>query len=241
MKNVIIIISFTLFIVGCNQNNIFKNDLQLENLKGRVKSYQIIECKALVKFGEITKGDTQTIEQKFFNEKGNITEEQFAIHGGSKHKSTYRFNRNNSKIEEFSYIDDSLFYKTIYIYNEKGDSLKKDLYSTMDSLISKSIISYDNAMNLMEFIIYNADGSLNTKIKYKYDKKGNKIEEQKFDSNGNPFQKVTFEYDINDNVIKNGDYSYTYKFDNQNNWVQKIFYIENKPISIIERVIKYYE
>ena len=68
-------ILFLLFVplVSCSQ--LSKNDLQVENLKGQVKSVKEIAFKGVEKFGEVMKGGPTNYSNvntlKIFNEKGN--------------------------------------------------------------------------------------------------------------------------------------------------------------------------
>ena len=36
------------------------------------------------------------------------------------------------------------------------------------------------------------------------------------------------------------DKKYTYEYDKNNNWIQEVEYVNNKPIQITERIIEYY-
>ena len=58
-----------------------------------------------------------------------------------------------------------------------------------------------------------------------YNDNGNRIEEKNYDEDGELVN----------------EYSYEYKFDDEENWIQKTIFKDDKPTFIIEREIKYYD
>ncbi len=83
---------------------------------------------------------------------------------------------------------------------------------------------YDSKRNLIEINRYNFDGALIDKNTYKYDDNGNKIEENNYGSDGTLESKS----------------KYKYEFDKTGNWIKRLDFYFDKPISINERLIKYY-
>ena len=82
---------------------------------------------------------------------------------------------------------------------------------------------YNEKGNKIEDNSYDSDGRLlGYKTTYKYDEKGNNIEKNNYDSNGRLDSKYTYEYDKN------------------NNWTQRIEYKNTIPHRITERIIEYY-
>lgn len=71
---------------------------------------------------------------------------------------------------------------------------------------------------------YKANGELEQRVTYKYDSKGNETEESEFSPDGNLISTT----------------SYLYQFDSRENWLKKTSYINNLPVSVVERVITYY-
>ena len=117
------------------------------------------------------------------------------------------------------YTDDGRF----KIYNEKGNKIEENYYNSNGRLYSKTTYKYDEKGNMIEDNFYDSDdGSLIYKNTYKYDEKGNIIEENHYDSNGRLDSKYTYEYDKN------------------NNWTQRIEYKNTIPHRITERIIEYY-
>jgi len=105
-----------------------------------------------------------------YNELGNLIEEyKYYILGDEmENKKTYEYDKNNNKISESSYSEDSLDYKWTYKYDE-----------------NKKLIEFNEG----------TDGVFNYKWIYKYDKKGNLIEEDKY-SFGLLQTKSIYKYDF---------------------------------------------
>ena len=93
----------------------------------------------------------------------------------------------------------------------------------------------------------------NSYVHYKYDSNGNMIEKKSYGKDGNLLEKNTYKYDNNDNVIVVGLYEsydlddiitttvkYTYAYDKNLNWIKKISFKNDNPLSITERVIVYF-
>lgn len=112
-------------------------------------------------------------------------------------------------------------------------------------LLFKKKFKYDDRGKLTEMKLNNL------KISYKYDEKGYKTEEKIDITLGRSDQKTNYKYDNYGNVIEERTtypkYKYTstvtykYEFDDNNNWIKRIVYLDKKPISITERTIEYYE
>ncbi|MBI1838153.1 MAG: hypothetical protein HYR91_12895 [Flavobacteriia bacterium] len=146
-----------------------------------------------------------------------------------------------NKIEDFE--NDSLRNAIVYTNDTLGNNLKTE--------------TYDKEMKIKEF------------IENKFNKSGNLISSVKYDSNKNIISKNNFTYDLENHLIeesglidnrnyykfynKLGDVilsineygeniieSFTFIYDEHNNWIKKITYINDKPFEIEEREILYY-
>ena len=143
------------------------------------------------------------------------------------------------------YTDDGRF----KIYNEKGNKIEENYYNSNGSLIYKNTYKYDEKGNKIEENYYNSNGRLYSKTTYKYDEKGNMIEDNFYDSDdGSLIYKTTYKYDEKGNIIEENHYDsngrldskYTYEYDKNNNWTQRIEYKNTIPHRITERIIEYY-
>lgn len=235
MKRIILVIVAIISLVACNQTKEKKNDLQRENLKGKVKSVKQGFYEAFEKFGEIVKGE-KTLEQDGFNysisynEEGHRVEEVWYNGGnrGVKAKFMYKYN-DSGLVEKADVVDgytNELFLQTTYKYDEKGNQIEENWYKSNDgSLVYKILYKYDEKGNQIEKNEYNSDGSLDGKITYEYDSNNNLIQQRKYNSKGKLWK----------------EYTYTYEFDTKKNWIKRIEYENNYPKYIFEREIEYYK
>ena len=185
--------------------------------------------------------------------KNDLTEENLKGKVKSITENTYEAVDKFGQIEKGDVLVDSSAVYTddghFKIYNEKGNKIEENYYNSNGSLIYKNTYKYDEKGNKIEENYYNSNGRLYSKTTYKYDEKGNIIEKNNYDSN-DLFNKTTYKYDEKGNTIEinnyNSDgrldskYTYKYKYDKNNNWIQQVKYKNNKPIQITERIIEYY-
>ena len=100
-KSIISIIAL-IFLVSCIGNQ-RKNSLSEENIKGKVKTLTTYQFKASEKFGQAQKEKLSFTTTNFYNEKGNIIE------------------------QNLSYLTSGeLTQKRIYEYDEQGNAIGKD-------------------------------------------------------------------------------------------------------------------
>ena len=174
------------------------------------------------KVKSITENTYEAVDKFGQIEKGDILVDSSAVYTDDGHFKIY--NEKGNKIEENYYNSNgSLIYKNTYKYDEKGNKIEENYYNSNGRLYSKTTYKYDEKGNMIEDNFYDSDdGSLIYKNTYKYDEKGNIIEENHYDSNGRLDSKYTYEYDKN------------------NNWTQRIEYKNTIPHRITERIIEYY-
>jgi len=173
-----------------------------------------------------------------YDEKGNKIEENYYNSWGLNNKYYYKYDEKGNVIEiyfqnlEQKNMTKSYFKnlkvasesKTEYKYNEKGNWIEKNVYNSDNSLINKSSAKYNDTENKIEENYYYPNNSLKNKVSVQKDEKGNIIEYAKYSSDG------SFIY----------DFSYTYTFDNRENWTKKIKFEGEVPTTIINREYKYY-
>ena len=174
------------------------------------------------KVKSITENTYEAVEKFGQIEKGDVLVDSSAVYTDDGHFKIY--NEKGNKIEENYYNSNgSLIYKNTYKYDEKGNKIEENYYNSNGRLYSKTTYKYDEKGNMIEDNFYDSDdGSLIYKNTYKYDEKGNNIEKNNYDSNGRLDSKYTYEYDKN------------------NNWTQRIEYKNTIPHRITERIIEYY-
>lgn len=176
-----------------------------------------------------TKSDGSKVNYKY-DEKGNRTESiSFDSNGNLKYKTIYRYNANHKVIEE-SLISPigKVICRDVYDYDKNGNRVLWDHYYSDGRLVSKIIKKYDDRNNPIYFETWGiSDGKLllENKSKRTYDLNNNILEETSFGPNG--------EFD--------GRIIYKYRYDEHQNWIERVSYSDNnKPGSILERKIEYY-
>ena len=106
------------------------------------------------------------------------------------------FDNKGNKIEENKYSSDgNLKYKYTYKYDNKGNKIEVNYYNSDGSLESKQLYKYDNNGNEIEADYYNPVGSLADKWTYKYNEKGNIIEVNNYNSAGSLIGNAIHKYD----------------------------------------------
>lgn len=221
---------FCLF--SCDTTAQKKNDLQRQNLKGKVKSVKQFSYEVVEKFGEITKGinigwseDDNSLS--LYDDKGNLIEENLYNYDRIlllKYKNQYD-DKGNLIEGNWYNPDGTLGFKSKYQYNDKGNKIEENWYDSDGKLIGKVKVQYDEKGNVIEETRYNSNGKLSSKSKYLYDDEGNKIEENWYNADG----------------ILGSKYKYQYKYDQQGNWTEQIEYENDIPQKIKERTIEYYD
>jgi len=139
-------------------------------------------------------------------------------------KIIYKYNDNRNKIEGNKYISDGTFSKGwIAKYDNKGNILEKKWYKSNKVYYMKQIYQYDEKGNMTEFTKYDEpNGKISFKQTFKYSK------------NGDPISK-------SEGIEDTYDETYEYKYDEFNNWVRKVIFINGVPKYIQERDIVYYK
>lgn len=176
---------------------------------------------------------------------------------------TYQYNKKNHKKEEIYFTDDCLGVKVnsrvlfTYKYDDKGGIIQieektmpqrnsnfggdKALYLEFPNGYISNIKNFDSVGNEIETIAYYhsfdvLDGNPNNHNPGNYTistKKKQTI--KKFDKFNNVIEmnlKVTGEKEIL--------YTYEYKYDSTDNWIEKIFFMDDTPKIIVERELVYY-
>lgn len=187
------------------------------DLKGNIKSVKSIEYDAKEKFGEIAK------EKITWDKYGNYP---------------IVFNESGNQIENNIYPYGTLESKSIYKYDEKGNMIELNEYSSDGDLKNKSIFKYDDEGNPTDCDVYESDGSLENQIVWVFANNKRK-EYKKLDSKGNIVSKFIYKYDDDDlkETIQFGldgklEKKYRFKYDNNGNQT------ESKEVSPDGNLIK---
>lgn len=121
--------------------------------------------------------------------------------------------------------DKSFGSKYTYEYDKMGKLAKMCQYTASETQVDNcTSYKYDKNGRISEIEIYNSNNSLSRRSVITYDEKGNEKEIKYYDGKGTFLE----------------ERSYTYKFDNNGNWIERIESINQFPKSFLEREITYY-
>lgn len=261
MKKTLLII--LLACISCSENQ--SNDLKEYNLKGDVISVKSKKYRAIEKFGEVEKGEVASRNDDYrldadfanvhhiFNDQGRII-------------STTLFDKNGD-IDVKITIEDTIanFYSPggrlmIRAISDDYDLPKEiNVYDFDGDLRSKVLSTYDEKQNPLETKEYDESGALMSQSTYTYNEndliKNEEIMKVENKRVGYSRRKTkdtinsifTYTYNAHNDVAeitlerenKELSKTYTYTYDDQDNWIQRIEHIGLQPKFIIERTIKY--
>jgi len=163
------------------------------------------------------------------------------------------YDQNNNVVTENEFRNKDTPVKLIErIFNKQNLKVKEQVveYNTWDTLNYENRFTYDKNKNLV-LEKYNIENdSIFTEVKNTYHKNG-KLKEstrtpkgssyfviwtQKFNENGDL---IEYSRDSNDDEPKEV-WSYNFKYDPKNNWIEKVEFKDNKPLRIVKRTIENY-
>ena len=226
MKKIIFLFVFILIISIQRSSlcNTEKNDLERDELKGRVAEFTEKNHSIEYRPGKSIKKLVRTKITKY-DSSGNRIDEQEYRYGAFFNKYIQRFNNTGNRKINTKYnpdnnhqskysnmgntvtntLDDSFYSKEIYKYNKNGDIIEWKSYKSNGSLFSKYLYKYDKNRNMIEDIFYGVDGLIKWKNIYNYDKNG-KIKKKTVYKYNNLYSQYTFEYDIKGNMTAEACY-----------------------------------
>jgi hypothetical protein len=244
--SIFIIISHIL-LISCTKQNI-GNDLAELNLAGKIRILKEARYGATEKSGHIQKKELNLKHVVMFNNKGNITEENYFFSNGElfyrmafnydkkdnciekitsgnlQGRSINTYDKNDNKIQTNFYDNQGAFMsKVIYKWDENGNNIEQILHDSLST--RRSVLHYNNKHKVVEVINYNPDGRLTDKYSYRYNRKGNLIESTRFSADGNLNSKSELRYD---------------KSDKHGNWLMRMEYTNDILYGLTEREMEYY-
>ena len=241
-----------------------KNNLKDMNLFGKVKTFKITPYKLVDYFGKITKGDKQEFWRGdvviVFDEHGYKAENNtYNKVGNLSQKVIYKYDDKGKRLSRDLYnAYGKLQMKFLYVYDNKGAKTAYNSYSPTGELNDSYLYKNDDKGRMIEEVWIKKDKSFGSKYTYEYDKMGKVAkmcqytasEIEIYNSNNSLSRRSVITYDEkgNEKEIKYYDgkgtfleeRSYTYKFDNNGNWIERIESINQFPKSFLEREITYY-
>jgi len=178
-----------------------------------------------------TKPDSLSIMRDTFaykmDDNGNKTEIKVKENGKTWYRDVNQFDANGNVLETKEYYPwDTLNKIETYKYDSKGNMVEKNWLHPDSTLIYKYSYTFDDKGNITGIKTLKADGSASTNEVIKYDDKGNKTADSCAKNDGT--------------LIYNSRFDFT-AFDDKGNWIKEIYYSNNKPETITERVVEYYK
>jgi hypothetical protein len=207
----------------------------------------------LIEIFHYTRGDTLMHRNVIhYDQKGKpVTEDNYDSDNNWENQGTYVYNDQELLVKTICCNDSAngVVATHYYKYNEAGNKIEDDYYFSNGYHVFRIEYLYDKNNLLIEENAYDPDSSLSTRHLYKYNEKGLKsemiIEQPKrnmkdtyrfnYDDQGNVISKSTFNWEK-----ATGTYYYIYKYDLKKNWVQQTIFLENIPLAIAIRKIRYY-
>ena len=184
-------------------------DVQLLELKGKVKSMKESVYTAVLKDGKVEKNKLHHQETYSYTETGQLTEgswpdkdglemnvecyydEQHALkERGIKGKENYvkvkyEYDAKGNLILESEFAKDgSLNHKTVHVYDEAGQLREESEYRDSSVFMEKIAYAYDKSGHLVEKIVFNSANKVEGKTTFIYNDKGQKTDEILYDHEG---------------------------------------------------------
>jgi hypothetical protein len=217
-----------LFLIGCvnQKENLSKNN----DYHGPVKGVTIRYFNAIEKFGEIHKEGIKNFEYLEYDKRGNLIER---VDSYQKVKINWIYDENDNEVEFRFYSNERLVDNKISEYNSIGNKEVTHRYEGDGELFLTYKFVYDEKNNLTKENVFNSYGTLEFKVVYKYDEKGNKIEDYWYESDGSQFRKNKYKFDTKENMIEHyvmsdfGEDTYMYEYDLNGNILELVNYDEN--------------
>lgn len=231
------LIKFVLFIgllLGITEKGLTQeHDWKKDNLKGIVVSVKEIEYETETKFGEHIKKGIKNTNQIFYNERG-IIRKKINEYTHDTYSTYYIYNEAQKLIKEITVKLDSIEtmntermmvkvaqIDTIkineYIYASNGKLVEINRYrrSFRDGGVSlKEKIKHSYSLTEEKILTYNADGRLTDRVIIPINVKTN-----------SQLKKTGCQYNKYGDIMKDGNISYEYTYDNHQNWTTQKAYV----------------
>jgi hypothetical protein len=145
-----------------------QNDIEKENLQGKVKSMVTRMYDADEKFGEIVKTAIIVTYEEEFNKQGNHTEfDKKSRQASRSYNEKYKYD--NGLLAETKYKAGEGIFVTQRLYNKLGQVQEENEYNSRGTLTGKTKYQWRSFSNKSGYTEYNAAGKVIYKISYFYD------------------------------------------------------------------------
>lgn len=205
-----------------------KNHLGQKNLKGKIKTREVLVSVATVKDGYVTNDALKGAIEVSYNEQGNKTklltynekkevvntweyvynDDQNILEGKYSDGTVtrllkYYYNEKKELTHNEEIVNDKLVKKTIYVYNKAGkEVMNEDIFMESNGK-SRHVTEYDQKGYKREVKTFDENATLQLKQLYTYNDLGQETQQSIFTGDNIPSYKRKFEYDEKGNKIKN--------------------------------------
>jgi YD repeat-containing protein len=207
------------------------NDLQRENLQGKVKS---VKSKYYDPSYEIMKGEE--VEER--------TKAPFYV-------TSITYDKQGNRVEYIGYPEGELklTVKTKYSHSDDGKTSEASFYNETGTFISRTVERYNEQGHKIEGISYNSNGKVTVRITTKSTQDGNAVEYITEDFEQSSKRRSTRKYDKEGNLIEERHWGKdgfitTFKYDDEDyggNYLKEIVYHDGNVTRIIKKEIEYYD
>lgn len=236
-KHIILVAIFSISLLLFSCINRKENSPAKTNLKGKVKTVEVLNYKSSKKGNEKDTGSLYFHHTSKYNIEGERTEVNWiSIKDSLAQKDYFKYDKKGNMIKQSRYFlggkynrNDSIHWVYSYKYDDKGNLTEKNTYKTDDSILTNKVTyKYDSRGIKTEEIWYDFYDSLKLQFTFKFDKNGNTIEQVRYDL-GKP-TKMTAKYDKNGIQIEANTfkadgslrYKYTYEYDEYGNLTEDL-------------------
>lgn len=222
-----------IFLAACSGNKPLTITLEHNNLKEDVKS--VSETQRHIIFDEEwnTKADSNMINMsfplitRFFNENGTWVKTKIKMNNKPYSESEVLFDEDGNYNGARRIDEKGDFFEEIKVIELTETIRKEETYDKDNKLISSSVSIYENNILQTQTTELN-NGSLYMENHFVYDEKGNESE-------------INYILRNNDSEYENKILVKYLKFDDKENWTERITYSPNSNEGVlVKRVIEYY-
>mgnify|MGYP001219655129 CR=1 FL=1 len=164
-----------------------------------------------------------------------------------------KYDKNERVIEEKTTDESNSSWKVKFSYENNNKPKEETMYNSNDIMTLKWSFKHHKNEQVSEktgYKISKEGKTIHISSVIHYSEKGREIDDVYYDSEGTITSQDSKKYNDNRDLIENllytsdntmtGTLRYTYKYDNKNNWIERIEYWNEYPNTITERKIDYY-
>ena len=162
-----------------------------------------------------------------YDNEGNLIQKLMFDSEGLMGYWAYKYDNKGNRVERTGYLSDDFVERWIMRYNDNGQLVTEYMVDEVPDTIPTYMVKtfeYDNEGRLMSLISTDPDTQVNAIDRFEYNDKNDLIKHY----SKNNFQRGTKE-----------TITYKYTYDRNNNWTQRIEFMNGNPTKISERKIEY--